>query len=530
MAEEMVGVARDSARGGFFLVSGATISTVILAISSIVIARYLGPDLYGQYTLAFVVPTLIFLFADLGIDQGIIKFTASLRVKGDSASQAKIIQHGLLLRAAIGVVIFITSYVLADPFATFIIRRPDLVFYMRIGSIAVLLQTLFTTSTNAFVGLDKSEYSALTTNIQAVAKTIIQIILVLLGFSVVGALIGHLAGYVLAVGIGLCILLFSLRRKQDPQKGHPFLEDVKTLVHYGAPLYVSTILIGFVPAYQNLMVGIFASNAEIGNFRAAANFVTLITVITAPIATTLLPAFSKLDSAANTKIRTFFKLANKYTTILVLPVMMLLVIFSSEIVQIVYGSTFQSAPIFLATYCLLYLLVGLGSLTLVSFYNGLGETRTTLKINLIIFIVFVLLGPLLTSVYSVVGLIEAFLIANVAGTTYAAYTAIRKFKIDFGARLIVKIYFVSITSSIPTLILLRFLSMPNFLSLVVGGLLYLSFYATLIPFTRIIENGELRAITQTLQKVRLLNHLIKPLLKYEQKILEYREAVKYRSV
>jgi O-antigen/teichoic acid export membrane protein len=93
MTEDLINVAGDSARGSFFLFSGAALSTVILAISSIIISRYLGPDLYGQYTLAFVTSTLIFLFADLGIGQGIIKFTASLRLKGDTASQAKIVQH-----------------------------------------------------------------------------------------------------------------------------------------------------------------------------------------------------------------------------------------------------------------------------------------------------------------------------------------------------------------------------------------------------------------------------------------------------
>lgn len=84
MADELAQIAEDSVRGGFFLIPVTAVSTVIMAIASILIARLLGPELYGQYTLALVVPSLLFLFTDLGINQGVIKFTASLRARGET--------------------------------------------------------------------------------------------------------------------------------------------------------------------------------------------------------------------------------------------------------------------------------------------------------------------------------------------------------------------------------------------------------------------------------------------------------------
>jgi len=56
MTDELAKVAEDSARGGFLLISGTALATVIMAIASILIGRLLGPELYGQYTLAIVVP------------------------------------------------------------------------------------------------------------------------------------------------------------------------------------------------------------------------------------------------------------------------------------------------------------------------------------------------------------------------------------------------------------------------------------------------------------------------------------------
>jgi len=124
-----------------------------------------------------------------------------------------------------------------------------------------------------------------------------------------------------------------------------------------------------MPLYQSIILAKFTTDAEIGNFNAATNFVALMSILSVPITTALLPAFSKLDSAANS-IKTFFKLANKYTAMIIPPVMFLIIIYSIEIVQIIYGSAFHSAPLYLATYFALYFLVGLGYLTLTSLYNG----------------------------------------------------------------------------------------------------------------------------------------------------------------
>ena len=77
MGDELSKVTSDSARGGFFLFSGAALASVILAVSAILVGRFLGPDLYGQYNLVLVIPTLLLLFTDLGLNAAV---TSLLRV------------------------------------------------------------------------------------------------------------------------------------------------------------------------------------------------------------------------------------------------------------------------------------------------------------------------------------------------------------------------------------------------------------------------------------------------------------------
>jgi O-antigen/teichoic acid export membrane protein len=518
MADELVSVAEDSARGSFFLVSGTAASTVILAISTILVGRLLGSELYGMYTLALVIPNLLLLFTDLGIDQGIIKFTASLRLKGEAQRAAKIIKHGLLFKAIAGVLVFLVSYALADILASFLLQRPDMTFYIRIISTSILFQAIFATQTLAFVGLDKAEYTALAVNIQAFAKAIISIMLVLLGFGVLGATVGFVSGYVIAAVSTTAILFLLMREKQDPIDDFHIGESLKTLMHYGTPLYLSALLTGFTPFYQSIMLSIFTTYGDIGNYNAAGNFSAIMAIISGPITTALLPAFSKIDSSTKRRIKVFFKLANKYTVLIVVPIATLMIVFSTEIVQIVYGSTFQSASLFLAMYYFLYFLVGLGYLALNSFYNGIGETGTTLKINIIIFVTIAILSPFLTKAYGVPGLIIAFLVANGAGTIYGSYTARKKFQIEFATRSIIKTYLISAASIGPTL-LLSLIHTSRLVTLIAGAAIFLFMYITLIPLARIVSAPELQRIFHIVQKIRVVAFIAKPILKYQQKIL-----------
>lgn len=111
MSDHLTQVTEDSARGGFFLFSGAALASVILAISAILMGRLLGPELYGEYNLVLVIPSLLLLFTDLGINAGVTKFASSLRVAGQKERIPGIIRYGLLFRLGIGILVSILSLV-----------------------------------------------------------------------------------------------------------------------------------------------------------------------------------------------------------------------------------------------------------------------------------------------------------------------------------------------------------------------------------------------------------------------------------
>jgi O-antigen/teichoic acid export membrane protein len=270
--------------------------------------------------------------------------------------------------------------------------------------------------------------------------------------------------------------------------------------------------------YQNFVLAFFATDTDIGNFKAAQNFVTLISILSVPITTALLPGFAKLDPSNAKRIKYFFRLSNKYTSLLIVPVTILIIIYSTDMVQIIYGSAWQTAPVFLATYSLIYLLVGLGYLTLSSLFNGLGETKTTLMMNALAFLTLGILSPVLGNFLGVQGVILAFLIASAVATTLGSYWAKRKYQIGLRSPAVAKIYMIAVFSAVPSFLLFRFAHLPSVVDLVIGVSLYLIIYITLTPLVRIVTTAELKTVSKLTHKTRPLRVLVNPLIKYELKI------------
>ncbi|MEM3550704.1 MAG: oligosaccharide flippase family protein [Candidatus Bathyarchaeia archaeon] len=81
MSDSLMNVAGDSARGALLLFLGDFASTAILAIGYILIARFLGPEGYGLYTLSLVPQMILTSLISVGLDSATIRFAAKYRAE-----------------------------------------------------------------------------------------------------------------------------------------------------------------------------------------------------------------------------------------------------------------------------------------------------------------------------------------------------------------------------------------------------------------------------------------------------------------
>lgn len=528
MSEDLVQITEDSARGSFFLVTGQIAALVLQAVAVFVVARLLGPDLYGIYALSLVFPNLLLIIVDLGINQAIIRFSANLRLRGQNQQIARLIRDGLIFKLVIGLIVFGICFIYSDYLATYVLERPDISVYIRLTSILIIIQVITTTSFSAFVGLDRMEYSALITNVQALSKAVISILLVALGLSIIGALTGLVVSFFIAAVLSSALLYFHLYRPLNSDKGKDkgnevlvessWKDSLRILLNYGSPLYISALLLGIIPQLQSVILAVFTLDYDIGNFKASLNFITLLSALTIPIATSLFPAFSKFNKNSE-KVKIFFGLSIKYVSMLVVPSALLMMILSKEIIQIIYGASFASASIYLSLHATLFLLIGLGYRVQISLFNGIGETRETLKISLIHFVFFTFSALYLTSVLGVVGLITSILTSNIMATVYGAYLAKSKYKVEFNYKSLIRIYLLALVSASPAFLCTRFLPFPPIFKILTAGAVYLISYLTILPLAHAITKQELQNIEVVIKKIGPLKSIANLILKYEYAIM-----------
>ncbi len=518
MGDSLTNLGEESTKGSFILVGGVVIATIISAVVSILVARFLGPEDYGIYSLSLVVPQIFFLVTDFGIREGIIKFTIEAEKKGQIGLGLKVIKYGILIRALAGVLSFLLLFVSADFIAEFVLQRPNLGFFVRIASVSVIFQALYSTSAYAYIGLDKAMHSSVITQIQSIVKAVVSILLIVLGFGITGAVLGYVFGFMVGGVVGVLSLWMYFRGFDDYVDSEQLALSLKKLIRYGAPLYFSVLMIGVMPQFFDILLAFFVSNADIGNFKATANFMLLLMIVAQQLTASLLPAFTKLSGTSVSETNSFFGKSHKYITLVIIPITVLLIIFSNEIVQVLYGSGYADAGFFLAIYSCLYLLTGFGYLILPSLFNGMGKTNETLKMNALTFGLAVLLSPLTTSLFGISGLIVTIVFSYAVGSIFGMITAKKNFDISFDKSGLFKVYVVAFLSIVPSFLLVMNLgAIPKIL---IGCGVYLFVYITLIPLLKIVDKSEIELLQRYFLKIKPLI-VLKPVFRYYRLILEY---------
>lgn len=522
MSSNLTRIAEEAARGGLFLLVGNAVSTLVLAIGSIVVARLLGPDAYGLYGLSLVVPSVFLLFTDFGVDAAVTRFSAKLRSEGEPQLAAGMLRLGFLFKLLTAMVMLALSLALSETLAAALLNRPEMGSLVRLAAVLIPFQAIVSTATAAFLGLDRMEDAAMTLNAQSILKAGSSPLLVILGFGVVGALLGHILGYAAAAVLGLLILFLRHYRNLGGAPGENALgSDLKVMMSYGLPLYASALLGSLLGQYQTVVLAHFTSNAEIGNLGVAMQFAALIGALSSPMAA-LFPAFSKLNPGGP-EAKRLFTLSVRYTSLFILPAAVAIAILSKDLILSIYGASFSIAPLLLSTYALNFLCAGIGSLVIGNLLSGAGESRLILKANLVNLAIFLPLAPALTGLSGALGVVLAGLVSGLCSIIYQLHAAKGRFGIDLSPAGSLRIYVASALSAMPTLLFLRLSPFQSPANVILGGSLFLISFLTASPLlgaVRVHDIENLRAVLGRLRAGRLLD----PILAYEVRLASSSES------
>jgi O-antigen/teichoic acid export membrane protein len=477
---------------------GQIASTVILAVSSIFLARFLGADQYGVYTIVLIPVAIVFLIQDMGTSPAFIRFCAMYRHEERTGDLREVIKTGLIFVSLTSMALSVALYLSSGLIASVFLRRPELEYLVKTSSFAVFGSGLYGAVQSIFVGNERMGLRSIIDVFWSLSKSVIMISLVLIGLGTGGAVLSNVLGYLMTGLLGVILILVYIRPGRDSQS-QSSSRTLGLMLAYGLPAYAGSLLSGGLLQWYNSLMTLNVSTILIGNYSAASNFGVLVGFITMPIGTTLFPLFSRLRRD-DPQLALIFRKAVKYTTLVTTPVMALLILVSGPLTRIIYGGNYTYVALYLSLYLLGYGFEGLGGTSLTNFIMGMGESKVILLMNAATLLLGAPLALILIPRFQIVGLIVTSLIAPRVGWLIGYAWVKKKFGITVGWLSSARVYLCSAVSFAVGYLALNLLHVTGWVALVAGSAIFFAFYLMALPLSRTLSRkdvDDLRVIAKT---------------------------------
>jgi O-antigen/teichoic acid export membrane protein len=514
-----------SAVGSLQLFLGVSISTVILAVGTIILGLFISQGDYGLYAVALIPATTILLFQDWGVGGALTRYCAKYRVTNEEVEQRKIIVAGLIFEVTTGLLLTIVSILLASFIAYTIFHKPESAFLIVVSSITIFTAAIGAATNGIFVGFEQMKLSRNTSIIQATVQGVLAPLLVYFGYGAMGAIIGYTLSSAAGAVISLIFLYFFIFRKlPKPRTNKSYIyQTLKPLLKFGIPLNVGNLFAGLGGQFYSFLMAVYISNAIIGNYKIATNFAVLLTFFTTPILTVLFPAFSKLDPRSEKNLlKTVFTSSVKYTVLLVVPATLAMIVLSKPLIATLYGNKWPSAPLFLSLSVVYNLLSLFGWRSMGSLLPAVGETKLVMKLNLLTLLLSIPLAFLLVPSLGIIGIIIGVSGSALPSTFIGLYIIWKRYGVKADFRSSAKILLASALASLVVFLFLTFFTAANWVLIVGGSILFLTVYLISAPLVGAINQTDVNNLRAMFSGLGIISKLLEIPLKILEKTLRTR--------
>ncbi len=478
--------AKNAVKGTGFVLFSNILNAVLGFATSAVIARGLGIEAFGKFSLTLAIFGIALMFSGLGVGTSAVRLIAEQIGKKRRDLAGGVMKRALLVVASSGLVIAAAFFILSGDIAIFF--QKEISGYLKIASIGIFFAGLMAFLMSVFQGLQKLELYSFTTIFNTASKLLLVVALVGLGAE--GALSGIVIAYVLTGVVGFYLLKkawdFSLKTADYPYR---------KLFSLSLPLAFVGWLNFIMSRSSMYLLGLFSGSMDIGIYGGALVFAQALFIVPDAMGTALLPALSEIKGrGGGTSLAGFVKYTLKFGAVITFPFIVYLVVFAPRLISLTLGGGYAES----AGVLQLMSLVGF-SYFFYAIYNNalvsLGKQNLLCKIMLVSLVVLIASGILLIPVYGAAGAA----IADGAGYLLACllgYAALRKFVTFDLKQTLLKIILSSAVTGVFLIYSLPFVK-TVFTGIFVSLLAFLV-YAASVLLLRVFSNSDMELIKKIL--------------------------------
>ena len=483
---------KKSARGSITLAFSQVFSTILLAIGMLVVARNLGSSSWGILSIANSIVTLVQLFQDLGLRDSLIKYISQNKHQGKNGNVRIFIESGLLVSIISSTFLTGILVLLSDYIAVNLYQTPELGKFIRYLSLAIIGRALLFASYGVTVGFERMGLRGSLRIIYTFLKSIISPFLVLLGFGVMGGVIGEVGPILMTGAIGLGIIIMLHRSERDPEPDIDHIEAMKTLLKFGGPLYFANFMTSIRTQLITFLLGIYVGDTITGNWTVVLWFSSLLSFVNLPIRTSIFPLLSKITDP--NELEFIYRNSVKFATLLIYPLTFTVMALSDQIIETLFTSEYSYASTFLRLYMVTFLFAGIGSLANIPLLNSQKYTSETLNIQLIQFLVTMVPSLYVIPRFGAEGAIILLFVGVGVSKAYAV-TRIRSifgFKLDMNSS--IKLLAAGSLGALCAWGSLTFVQYNSWIELVLGGFVSFFVYAVCVLLLRVLSEHDFRRL------------------------------------
>lgn len=352
---------RLAKKSALYFVSDVAIS-IIGFVAVLYFARVLGAGILGEYFLVVALLSWITIPSN-GIASAINKRVSE--GKGEnlmlSSGLALNILYGTLI--SVGIIIgeeLVNSYV-----------GVDVSFYL---PALVLLHIAFTSTIEGLKGKKKIVQGGFLRTFDRVVRSSSQVLLIYLGYELIGLIGGHTLGLLVATAIGAVV--YGLKPTL------PNSNSIKSLLSYGRYSWLGKMKGRTFGWMDTLVLGIFVSSNLVGIYEVSWRLASVLVLVSNAVEHTLFPEISDMSSEGDVEdVHNLLNEALFFAGIFVIPGFFGTLVLGPHILR-VYGAEFvKGAPVLLVL--ILARTVNVYEMQLLNVINGINRPDVAFRINLV---------------------------------------------------------------------------------------------------------------------------------------------------
>jgi O-antigen/teichoic acid export membrane protein len=329
------------AKGASIYTLGTVLGKLLMLAIQVLLARLLRISGYGLYNLGFNAVILLQSLALMGLDQGVLRYGAVYRTRGEIESVKGTLLASLVLGFVSSLLVAAALFLASPAVATRMFREPKLAPTLHVFAV-VLPFYVVARVTSAFA---QSHHDILRmTLIQQIAQPGVNLVLVAALFFLRGGLQSAVYAFVVATAFSAAVGVYSIR-SVFPE----FFSSLRSRLHWRELLRYSLSLSAIAILYQlfwrapSLLLGHLASVSEVGLFSAAATLASPPGFISLIFAQPFMPMMVDLYEQRNFReLDALYRTVTRWTSMVVLPGFGFLVLFRKPILTL-FGQDFRGA-------------------------------------------------------------------------------------------------------------------------------------------------------------------------------------------